>query len=214
MLLKRICQPEECLNGIKILRKLGIGFDFGFMLFQPSTTFRSLNENLAFLKQICGDGYTPVTFLRLLPLYETRVEKELLDSGRLKNKDGNNIYDFYEEALNHYPEYVMDCFDEWLRDPQGILNISKWARNYFSVYFHYFGTTPEINKFNKRIIKYISESNFYLINTMQQLAGFFETNQHMIYPGLLDQSREEIKAKHDFYKYRIINTMGDFLEPV
>jgi len=205
---------EECLNGINILRKLGIEFDFGFMLFQPSTTFISLNKNLAFLRQICGDGYTPATFNRLLPSYGTRVEKELLNSGRLKYKDGDKDYDFFDEAMDQYYEYVMDCFNEWLRDPHGIENISKWSRNYFSVYNHYFNTTPESKKFHKRINKYISESNLFLIDTMKELAGFFESNHNRISINLLENRREEIKTKHDFYKYRLINTMADFFETV
>lgn len=205
---------EECLKGINILRKLRIEFDFGYMLFQPTTTFRSLSENLAFLRLICGDGYTPVSFNRLLPSYGTRVEKELLNSGRLKYKNGDNDYDFFEEAMDQYYEYVMDCFNEWLRDPHGIVNISKWTRNYFSVYNHYFKPTPESKKFHKRINKYISGSNLFLIDTMKELAGFFESNQYRINISLLENRRGEIKVKHDFYKYRIINTMADFLETV
>ena len=88
------------IEGIEILRKLKIGFDYGFMLFQPYTTFRSLNENLGFLRQICGDGYTPVTFLRLVPLYDTRIEKELARTGRLHFRDGTGDYDFQEDSLN------------------------------------------------------------------------------------------------------------------
>ena len=205
---------EECLNGINILRKLGIKFDFGFMLFQPSTTFISLNENLAFLRQICGDGYTPLTFNRLLPSYGTRVEKELLNSGRLKYNYGDNDYDFFEEAMDQYYEYVMNCFNEWLRDPHGIENIAKWSRNYFSVYNHYYNTTPESKKSSKKINKYISESNLFLIGTMKELAEIFESNQYKKNKNLLGNRRQEIKAKHDFYKYRIINTMADFLEKV
>jgi radical SAM superfamily enzyme YgiQ (UPF0313 family) len=205
---------EECLNGIHILRKLEIEFDFGFMLFQPSTTFRSLNENLAFLRQICGDGYAPLTFNRLLPSYGTRVEKELLNSGRLKYNYGDNDYDFFDEAMDQYYEYVMNCFNEWLRDPHGIENISKWARNYFSVYNHYYNTTPESKKSHKRINKYISESNLFLIDTMKELAKIFESNQYKKNISLLGNRRQEIKVKHDFYKYRLINTMADFLEKV
>jgi hypothetical protein len=106
----------------------------------------------------------------------------------------------------------MDCFNEWLRDPRGIENISKWARNYFTVYFHFFKKTPEAVKFYKRIKRYISESNLFLINTMEELVGFFESDQYRTDLCLLENRKEEIKVKHDFYKYRIINTMADFLE--
>ena len=56
---------SSTLSGIAILKRLEIGFDYGFMLFQPSTTFRSLLENIEFLKQLCADGYTPQPFSSL-----------------------------------------------------------------------------------------------------------------------------------------------------
>ena len=78
----------KSLAGINTLKKLEIGFDFGFMLFQPDTTFRSLNDNLEFLREICGDGYSAMPFLKLMPYYETDVERELLCSGKDKRETG------------------------------------------------------------------------------------------------------------------------------
>jgi hypothetical protein len=49
---------------------------------------------------------------------------------------------------------------------------------------------------------------------MKELAGFFESNHYRINISLLENRKEKIKAKHDFYKYRLINTMADFLETV
>jgi hypothetical protein len=47
---------------------------------------------------------------------------------------------------------------------------------------------------------------------MEELVGFFESDQYRTDLCLLENRKEEIKVKHDFYKYRIINTMADFLE--
>ena len=141
------------LEGINILKKLEIGFDYGFMLFQPSSTFSSINSNLDFLRFICDDGYTPVTFLKLMPYYETQVEKDLVKEGRIINKPGCMDYDFVDESMNHYYEFTTDCFREWLRAPDGFVNISKWARNYFSVYFKYFGINRETKALHANIIK-------------------------------------------------------------
>ena len=58
---------SDNLRGVNILKKLGIGIDFGFMLFHPSTTYNSFRENLQFLELICGDGYMPVTYLKMMP---------------------------------------------------------------------------------------------------------------------------------------------------
>ena len=51
-------------RGIQILKDLGIGLDYGFMLFQTSTTYSTLNENLDFLDEICSDGYMSVVLLK------------------------------------------------------------------------------------------------------------------------------------------------------
>ena len=87
---------------------------------------------------------TPVTFLKLKPYFETRIEKELRKEGRLKGKPGFLDYDFLDSSLNHYYEFIKRLFMEWLSDPDGLVNISKWARNYLSVFSHFYEMTPEV----------------------------------------------------------------------
>ena len=133
------------LNGIDILKGLEIGFDYGFMLFQPSTTFRSLLENIEFLKQLCSDGYTPATFLKLVPFYDTKVAADLEKEGRLKFSGYGMDYDFIEEQMAGCYDFISECFNDWIDNPEGFENISKWARNYFSVWLHSDSTQPEIS---------------------------------------------------------------------
>jgi len=199
---------------LNILKKLKIEFDYGFMLFQPETTFESLKENLEFLTYLCSDGYTPVTFLKLLPLYETKVEKELLSSGRLKLINGNQDYDFLEKSMNDYYNFIMGCFSEWLINKNGVGSISHWARNYFTVYFHYFDINSEIKKFHRKIRKTISESNIFLLSIMKELAPFFETRQYLNDATLLKNYSKGIKIRHAYFKNQIEYIMGDFLQTV
>lgn len=201
----------KSIEGIKILKKLKIEFDYGFMLFQPLTTYKSLNENLEFLRPICGDGYTPVTFLRLVPLYGTHVEKELLKSGRLNFSNGLLNYDFIEESMNQYYDFVIDCFAEWLRGPYGVENISKWARNYYSVYLHYFGDDNQVIKLNRKFTKIISESNLFLLDTMVELSMIFQSGQYARDYNLLESHREKIHLKHQSFKSRIYINMDMLL---
>ena len=83
-LLNKHMTVAQSLKGINTLKKLEIGFDYGFMLFQPASTFGSVNHNLDFLRQLCSDGTTPVSFLKLRPYCDTRIEMELKKEGRLK----------------------------------------------------------------------------------------------------------------------------------
>ncbi len=194
---------------INTLKKLEIDFDYGFMLFQPSTTFVSLSENLDFLQQICGDGYTPVTFLRLVPLYETSVEKELKKAGKLIPTDGVATYEFQEEQMNRYYNFTASCFSHWQRSPEGVENVSKWARNYCSVYMRYFHDYPAGKIFCKEITNVISESNLFLLSNMKELAVIFESDSYD--NKLLQSYRERIELKHEFLRNKIINTMAELV---
>ena len=202
----------KSLEGINILKKLEIGFDYGFMLFQPSSTYRSVNDNLDFLREICGDGFSPVTFLKMMPYSATPIERELRKEGRLKGKPGFFDYDFPDESMNHFYEFITDCFMEWLRDSDGLLNISKWARNYISVFSHFFEMIPEILLISKDVKNTISESNLFLLDTMKKLATLFESGKYNNgnYNDLKSY-RKIIKLKQEHYKELINNSMIELL---
>jgi hypothetical protein len=110
-----------------------------------------------------------------MPYYETRVEKELLKQGRIKGIHGYFDYDFLEESMNRYYKFVNYCFNEWLRDTNGLVNISKWARNYLLAYSHFFDPEPQFLSLKNKTRKIISESNMFFIFTMKELASLFES---------------------------------------
>lgn len=205
---------ERTLKAIEIIKKLEIGFNYGFILFQPLTTFRSLDENILFLKTICGDGYSPVPFQKLIPIYGTRVEKELRASDRLKFSCGAWDYDFIEESMNHYYEFIDDCFHEWMRGSEGIENLVKWAINYVSVYMHFFEVTPQGRKICRKVRKVVSDSNMFLLNIMHETAEIFKTKQYLNDNQTLEIYRGRIASKHQIYCNKIINTMAGLVSLV
>jgi radical SAM superfamily enzyme YgiQ (UPF0313 family) len=191
---------EKCLEGVNNLKKLNIGFDYGFMLFQPSTTFKSLKKNLDFLKQLCGDGCTPVTFLKLMPFYATRVEKELINEGRLNFSDGSRDYDFIEVPMNHYYDFVARSLGKWLWDAEGLVNISKWARNFFLVHDKFYGSNARVTRLRTSVSHIISESNLFLLETMNELAVIFRSGQYTDNEqNKLNEYRRLIGKKHKYY---------------
>lgn len=204
---------KRSIDGVKILKRLRIGFDFGFMLFQPYSTFDSIRENLNFLRQICGDGYTPAAFLKMMPFYETRVEKELKKDGRLIGSPGFNDYKFLNESLDQYYDFFEECFSEWLRDPYGFLNLARWARNYTAVFSHYYYKTPMVSEINRFTHQIIAESNKFLLDTMEDLADWFETGKacERNYRSELKSYRNRIFQKHEYFRKQINNCIGQLL---
>ena len=201
---------KESLEGIGLLKRLEISFDYGFMLFQPTSTFRSVNENLDFLRLICGDGYTPLMFLKLRPYFETRIEKELLKEGRLKGKLGFLDYDFLDISLNHFYEFISDCLMEWLRSPDGFVNISRWTRNYISVFSFYNEISPELLTIKSDIKKVVSESNLFLLDSMKKLITIFVSGKYdPVKYSDLTEYKENIIKYHAQYKKKILNSLNN-----
>jgi anaerobic magnesium-protoporphyrin IX monomethyl ester cyclase len=199
---------KESLRGINILKELKISFDYGFMLFQPASTFRSINDNLAFLRQLCSDGCTPVIFLKLEPFFATRIEKELRKEGRLKGKPGFLDYDFLSVPLDHYYKFIRDSFMEWINDPDGLGNVIKWARNYLLVFAHFYKMTPEVLSTSIEVQKCVAQSNVFILDTMQELAAVFESQKYdPVKFSDLKFYRKIINEKHDQYKEQIVNSI-------
>jgi len=199
----------KSLAGINILKKLNIGFDYGFMLFQPWSTFVTVKENLDFLRKICKDGFTPVTYLKMLPFFGTRIERELKDTGRIKGEPGFLDYDFLDNSLNHYYEFTTGCFMEWLKDPNGLLDMIKWARNYLAVFSRYYQITPEVISVSENVTRVTSESNLFFLDTMNDLALIFRErkNNRENYRNL-GSYKSNIKARHDYFNEQIKNCIS------
>lgn len=198
----------RCMEGINTLKKLKINFDYGFMLFQPSSTFATVNENLDFLTGLCSDGSSPLTFLKMIPFFDTIIEKELIDEGRLTGVTGFYTYQFYEESLNRYCEFTTDCTMEWLRGTNGLLNVLRWARNYIAVHTRFAESSPELSTISEDVRKITAESNLFLLDKLKELSVIFETGKYNNgdYRGLRGY-KESIDAMHDDARARINNQM-------
>jgi anaerobic magnesium-protoporphyrin IX monomethyl ester cyclase len=198
----------ESMRGVNIIKKLNIGFDYGFMLFQPASTFKSINQNIDFLRQLCSDGTSPVTFLKLMPYFDTRVERELRQEGRLKGKPGLLDYDFLNNSLDNYYSFIRDSFMEWLTDSEGLVNVAKWARNYFSIFSHFYKMTPKVQLLSSEIRKNVAQSNIFILDNMRELALIFETGKYAKMKfNNLDEYSKNIKVKHDQYKEQIVTSV-------
>jgi len=193
---KRLTVAEN-IRGVEILKDLEIAMDYGFMLFQPDSTYKSINDNLAFLEQVCGDGYMQISFLKMMPYLETKVEKELRLAGRLKGRPGFLDYDFHEGSMDDLYAFVSDCFANWFNTSQGVTNLAKWGVNYLAVYTFFYGFPEGIQNLSEELRILVAESNRFIIHTMQRLTGLFESGNCSLKNNReLDAIRVAIEEKH------------------
>jgi len=169
---------ESARYGIEVLRQLGIGFDYGYILFQPESTFSSLRENLRFLEEICTDSLVPMTFLRLMPYFGTRVERELREAGRLRGQPGNYDYNFISPALDACWGAVSECFAEWLWGREGAVNLAKWVRNCLAVRDHFGQPDETVERQRSLYFETIAQGNLFLAETIYGLFDYYESGWH------------------------------------
>lgn len=169
---------ESARYGVEVLRKLGIGFDYGYILFQPESTFSSLRENLHFLEEICSNSIVPMTFLKLMPYFGTRVERELREAGRLIGRPGRFDYNFLTPALDACWEAVSDCFAEWLWGREGAVNLAKWVRNFLAVRDHFGEPNDIVERQRSVYLETVAQGNLFLSETLYGLFDYYGSGRY------------------------------------
>jgi len=200
---------SDSITGIEILKEQKINIDFGFMLFQPATTYHSIYENLEFLATISDDGYMPVTFLKMLPYFGTRIEKELRNEGRLTGKPGSFDYEFENRSLNDMHHFVFDIFSSWLNNPEGLSNIAKWVSDYLSVFTFYNGSHSGIEYLSGELFTQVADANMFMLATLKKVSEKFESRNYQLNDDKeLDDFRRSVASKHDTVLEKIKEIIG------
>jgi radical SAM superfamily enzyme YgiQ (UPF0313 family) len=210
-LMNKHLSAETNLHAVHLLKRLGINYEYGFMLFDPSTTFQSVKENLDFLEKICGDGSAPVTFCKMLPYAGTPIERELKRSGRLKVlRPGYEDYDFGDESIDDLYRFVSDCFNDWIASHEGVLNLSKWVKYHISVKKRCYPATSAVDEVADEVARAVSVSNLYLLGRLKVLADLFcSTNDGERDPERLLAIRKDVAATHAQFQARLKGLIRD-----
>jgi anaerobic magnesium-protoporphyrin IX monomethyl ester cyclase len=199
LLMNKRIKVETNIEAVEILKRLGINYDYGFMLFDPSTTYQSILDNLSFLETICGDGSSPITFCKMLPYAGTKIELELRNAGRLKGSIGFYDYDFLDPSLNHFYFFMVECFGDWIMRRDGLLNASRWARYYLAAYEKYFARDHIFEDLDRTLRKIVSQSNQFFVSTTRTLVSMFGSQEYEREKGILDIIKDDVAKKESEY---------------
>jgi anaerobic magnesium-protoporphyrin IX monomethyl ester cyclase len=118
-------KPEAHLRAGRILKKAGLSFDFGFMLVDPYSTFRSVRQNVDFLETFIGDGWTVAPFCRMLPYAGTPIKRRLESEGRLLGTAFEPDYRFLDPKLDRFYDWLVDTFYERNFTNHGLCHILR-----------------------------------------------------------------------------------------
>lgn len=121
---KRIT-PDTHLRAGRILKEAGLSFDFGFMLLDPYSTFRSIRQNIDFLEAFIGDGWAVAPFCRMLPYAGTPIERRLQAEGRLLGTQFEPDYKFLDAKLDIFYDWMIRAFYERNFTHQGLCHMLR-----------------------------------------------------------------------------------------
>ena len=165
---------EDSLRAVTILRGLGLAFTYGFMLFDPSSTFESVRENLAFLRRITADGTVPVVFCRMLPYAGTPIEKQLAQEGRLRGSVDNPDYDFLDTRLNSFFEALNELVADWIQGSDALANQLNFAWQEYCVIRRLFPPVIGLRPYGRFLRSITARCNEFLLDKVEEFSRALE----------------------------------------
>lgn len=123
----KMIKPQTHLRAGRILKSLGLSFDFGFMLMDPFSTFDSVRNNIAFLKEFVGDGWSVAPFCRMLPYAGTPIKRELEAQGRLLGTAFEPDYRFLDPKLDLFYDWLLATFHTRNFTSEGLCHLLRYS---------------------------------------------------------------------------------------
>jgi radical SAM superfamily enzyme YgiQ (UPF0313 family) len=159
------------LAAIETLKRLGVAFDMGFMLFDPTSTLETIEENLTFLNQVTADGACPVNFCKMLPYAGTPIEERLRYEDRLKGTPTRPDYDFPDPRVDWYALFTGRVFRFRNFDRLGLVERLRLAR-FDQVLAQTFEPAPWVQDYEAAILRVTARANLAALDTLHATLRF------------------------------------------
>jgi anaerobic magnesium-protoporphyrin IX monomethyl ester cyclase len=163
---------EQNVKAVNLLKSIGVLFDYGFMLLDPSSTFESVRDNLNFLRTIVGDGCLPVTFCRMVPYDGTPIKDELVRTGRLRGGVCDPNYDFLDPRLEEFYQGLTSIVNVngWIHGLEGVTSQLGWAWHEVTVMERFGPALRGMVKYKKKLREITKASNHLLLRIVEDLS--------------------------------------------
>jgi anaerobic magnesium-protoporphyrin IX monomethyl ester cyclase len=170
---------EQNLTGVQTLKELGILLGYGFMLFDPSSSFESVRENVAFLRQIVGDGSGAAVFSRMLPYGGTPIRDQLQKEGRLRGSLTHPDYVFLDPRLNDYHRLVSQVVRPWIHG-EGLSYQLNYAWDELETVRRLVPGVDNIEPYRRALQSLTKESNEQLFRLVEESSIAFEAGDRSL----------------------------------
>jgi len=167
---------EQNLRAVALLKAIGLRFEFGFMLLDPSSTFASVRQNIDFLRAIVGDGCAPATFCKMLPYDGTPIRDQLAAEGRLKGDVCTPDYDFLDPRLDRFYADLARIVDVtgWVHGDAALTMQLEWAHTEVAVIRSLFPALPDTDQYEAVLRDLTAGANARLFEVVEAVADVHE----------------------------------------
>ncbi|HEX7722836.1 MAG TPA: radical SAM protein [Pyrinomonadaceae bacterium] len=183
------------LRAVKILKSIGLMWEYGFMLLDPSSTFESVRDNLKFLRTILADGCLPVTFCRMLPYDGTPIKDELVRTGRLKGDVCNPDYDFLDARLTDFYEGLTNMISlrGWIHGLEAVTVQLSTAWHEVAVMQRLFPSLPGMRQYKMKLSAITKRSNSLLLDVVEDLTYVYSDGRKIKWkPEEVEACRQQV----------------------
>lgn len=186
---------EQNLRAVNLLKSIGLMWEYGFMLLDPSSTFESVRENLNFLRTILADGCLPVTFCRMLPYDGTPIKDELVRTGRLRGDVCNPDYDFLDPRLSEFYEGLTNVVSlkGWIHGLEAVTLQLGTAWHEVAIIERLFPALPGMQEYVETLRRITRTSNDLLLGVVEDLSYVYSDGRENRWdPEDIEKSREQV----------------------
>jgi anaerobic magnesium-protoporphyrin IX monomethyl ester cyclase len=173
---------EQNLAAVRTLKELELNVSYGFMLFDPSSTFESVRENLTFLKNVTGDGRAAAVFSRMLPYGGTPIRDALKKEGRLRGDLTRPDYVFLDLRLNEFYDLLMPTVRPWIHR-QGLTYQLDYAWDEFTTLTRLTRGMQGAEEYRKALQSLTMEANASLFQHVEECLDGFEQGTRSLAVG-------------------------------
>jgi anaerobic magnesium-protoporphyrin IX monomethyl ester cyclase len=167
---------DQNLDAVATLKELDITYSYGFMLFDPSSTFESVRQNIGFLRRIVSDGSAPAVFSRMLPYGGTPIRDLLAAEGRLRGDLTHPDYVFLDPRLNDYYRELSDAVRPWIHN-QGLSNELSYAWDEVATFERLAPRLRGARAYRRALARLTARANEHLFSLVEESSLAFERDE-------------------------------------
>ncbi|TFH46385.1 MAG: B12-binding domain-containing radical SAM protein [ANME-2 cluster archaeon] len=200
---------EKIYETLRILESVDINFEYGFMVFDPESSFSSIKENIYFLNELCKDGRVVVHFTKMTPYVGTQIAQRLEKEGRLEGSESSPDYKFNDSRIDLLETFFNMTFYHILFN--GLVNKLQFAKYDAIIMEKFFKGAYDTKTYKSEVRRLTNIFNESILKTMEMAVDFMERRSEK--EILQDWSTLEILADKKLFVHPSISQAIDNLIP-